>query len=111
MSSRSPLILAMPCIACEKEKMAQPSRTEEHHLNTGGRAGQKRRGDDYSIPLCGWHHRGAISPGRTASWMAYFFGPSLARSSKRFRDRYGTDDELLEIVNSRLDMGTDMGIR
>lgn len=103
MSSRSPLILAMPCIACEKEKMVQPSRTEEHHLNTGGRAGQKRRGDDYSIPLCGWHHRGDPMQHWLARNMAVIFGPSLARSSKRFRDRYGTDDELLEIVNSRLD--------
>lgn len=31
------------------------------------------------------------------------FGPSLAKGSKAFRMKYGTDDELLAEVNSLID--------
>lgn len=103
MSARSPLVRAMPCIACEIEGVQQPSPTEEHHLNLGGKAGQKRLGDEYSIPLCGHHHRGEPPGEITASQALYIFGPSLARNSKLFRATYGTDQELLARVNARLD--------
>jgi hypothetical protein len=68
---------------------------EIHHLNLGGRAGQKRRGDEYTIPLSSWHHRGVPHDGRTASAMRVLYGPSLALHSKAFRVHYGTDDVLL----------------
>jgi hypothetical protein len=48
MSSRSVLIRALPCIACTIESCVQPNPTEEHHLNFDGKAGQKRRGEEYS---------------------------------------------------------------
>lgn len=107
MSSRSLLVKQLPCIACEKDKQRQPNRTEEHHLNTGGNAGQRRRGDEFSIPLCQWHHRGEMRQNRwprverAAEWESAY-GPSLARNSKEFRTRYGTDDELLQLTNERL---------
>lgn len=102
MSARSPLVRALPCIACEQEQVLQPSRTTEHHLNLGGKAGQKRLGDNYSVPLCEWHHQG-YPPGEiTASQATFLFGPSLARNSKMFRQTYGTDAELLAKTNERL---------
>lgn len=103
MSARSPLIRAMPCIACEIERQTQPNRTTEHHLNLGGMAGQKRRGDEYSVPLCEWHHQGYPPGDMTASDATFVYGPSLPRSSKRFRQTYGSDDYLLELTNQRLE--------
>lgn len=102
MSTRSPLVRSLPCIACEFERVPQPSRTTEHHLNCFGRAGQKRRGDAYSIPLCEWHHQGYPPAGMTTTQAGAKFGPSLARQSKAFRARYGSDDQLLERTNNRL---------
>jgi hypothetical protein len=110
MSARSPLVRALPCLACEKEKSSaekekppreykQPCPTTEHHLNLGGRAGQRRRGDDYSVPLCEWHHQGTPPVEVTASQAAFMYGPSLARTSKLFRATYGTDDQLLARTN------------
>jgi hypothetical protein len=95
-------VKALPCIACQIEGCHQHTPTEAHHLNLGGKAGQKRRGDDYTIPLCTWHHRGDPPEGVTASDAAYYLGPSLQRSSKRFRETYGTDDELLERTSKAL---------
>jgi hypothetical protein len=85
---------AIGCLACRKEGLANPN-TQVHHLNVGGKAGQKRRGHDFTIPLCPWHHQGhGFGP-----------GPSLAKQSKAFRAAYGTDDELLAWTNELIRMG------
>jgi hypothetical protein len=34
--------------------------------------------------------------------MEYFYGPSLARSKKRFIEAFGTERDLLEITNEKL---------
>jgi hypothetical protein len=93
------------CIACRKGGKHNFN-TQVHHLNTGGRAGQKRRGDDFTIPLCAWHHQALPPNGKTRKWALEFMGPSLALSSKAFRARYGTDEELLDFTNNLL---TDSG--
>ena len=72
------------CMACRVEGFHNPQ-TQVHHLNQFGLAGKKRRGDKFSIPLCPFHHQG-IGTG---------IGPSLAKQSKAFRQKYGSDDELL----------------
>ena len=100
MSKRSELVRALPCIACAISVCPQPNATEEHHLNLAGKAGQKRRGDEYSIPLCGWHHRGESPHFTTLARLHY--GPSLALHSKEFRKVYGCDDELLTKTNALL---------
>lgn len=90
------------CIACHMNahQFARMLRQPEiHHLNLGGLAGQKRRGHDDTVPLCPWHHRSECVNGFSTAVMAQAFGPSLARESKAFRERYGTDDELLARVN------------
>lgn len=77
---------------------------EIHHLNAGGHAGQKRRGDEFTVPLCSWHHRGVILPARgmTRLTMIQRFGPSLAGGSKPFRRIYGDDEFLLRRANELL---------
>lgn len=105
MSARSEFIKALPCLACKKEKFPgglQCGKTEEHHLNLGHHAGQVRLGDDYSVPLGVWHHRGDPPHGMTASEATFVFGPSLARSPNRFREAYGSDEDMLESTNDEL---------
>lgn len=102
MSERSLLIKQLPCIACELEEVDQPNKTEEHHLNFDGKSGQERRGDDYSIPLCQWHHRAVRRNAFTNDAMTYLYGPSLALDSPQFRLAYKTDDHLLELTNGNL---------
>jgi hypothetical protein len=95
---------AMSCLACWLDRMARPcGPTEIHHLNEGGKAGQKRRGDEFTIPLGPWHHRGQPPGTLKARDMALMFGPSLARQSRAFRERYGSDDELLRLTDRRVD--------
>lgn len=91
---------AMPCLTCPGCGI-----TEIHHLNGGGKAGQKRRGDEYTVPLGTWAHRGVPLAGWTAKQMEVTYGPSLARNSKAFRARYGTDDLLLRATNELLEIG------
>jgi hypothetical protein len=85
----------MGCVACWLMNEV-PQHPEIHHLNEGGHAGQKRRGDEFTIPLCVWHHQG-----RTDQFTLRY-GPSLAKQSREFRRVYGTDDELLSITNHRV---------
>lgn len=73
--------------------------SDVHHLLSGGR----RRGHLFSLPLCAWHHR-SIPPvqGLSTDGAVAVYGPSLERQ-KAFRDYYGTDDELLAMVNKILE--------
>lgn len=89
----------MGCIACFLS--GAPNRPAEiHHLNLDGKAGQKRRGDEYTIPLCRWHHQGDELIGNaTPIGMAILLGPSLKLESRKFRAKYGRDDALLAKVD------------
>jgi Recombination enhancement, RecA-dependent nuclease len=91
----------MGCIACWMEGNMN-SQPEIHHLNLGGHAGQKRRGDEYTIPLCPWHHQGRRIGNATTLGMAQLLGPSMAITPRLFRVKYGRDDELLAKVNNLL---------
>jgi hypothetical protein len=93
------------CISCRKAGRHNFN-TQVHHLNLDGKAGQKRLGHDATIPLCPWCHCALPPNGKTRKWALEFMGPSLALSSKAFRARYGTDEELLDFTNNLL---TDSG--
>lgn len=94
------------CISCRINEYTDMRPTglhvEIHHLNEGGHAGSKRRGDRYTVPLCIYHHRnvGIINGGVVFNESVY--GPSLAGNPKKFRQVYGSDDRLLEIVDQRI---------
>jgi hypothetical protein len=94
------------CVACcfryDAGLPIPRSPPEVHHLNLGGLAGQKRRGDEFTICLCSYHHRSAQQDGYTASEMYRYYGPSLAGQSKEFRRTYGSDNELLRLTNGQL---------
>ncbi len=94
-------LYGMGCIACWllDESFSYP---QIHHLNLGGKAGQKRRGHAFTIPLCEWHHVGRIRDGWTSIEMTEKYGPSLAKQSRGFRTYFGTDDQILALVNDML---------
>jgi hypothetical protein len=73
---------------------------EIHHLLSGG----KRIGHDATVALCHWHHQAKCFPSTTSGYMAQsrLYGPSLEREPRRFREVYGSDDELLAFQNELL---------
>lgn len=82
------------CIACLKE--GNPGvKGDVHHVLRAGR----RVSHDHSLVLCSWHHRG-VPLGTSAKETEKILGPSLARSKRDFTARYGTERELLELVDT-----------
>jgi hypothetical protein len=70
-----------------------------HILDDGG----VRAGHDQTIPSCFWHHRGVVPNGYAGfSQATADLGPSLVNGSKPFRARFGSDESVLELVNSLL---------
>lgn len=99
--ARLKAIRAMPCLACEKERVQQPLRTEAHHLvDKGTRA--HSGGHMATIPLCIWHHRGEPVEYMTKKEMHQIYGPSLALHKREFKACYGTERELLAETDERL---------
>jgi hypothetical protein len=99
--ARFDALRGLGCLCCRMNRyhpdfLACLAPIEIHHLNGGGHHGQKRRGDEFTIPLCSWHHRGVGGPAK--AWTA-LYGPSWAKGSKPFRAVYGSDDELLALAN------------
>ena len=87
-------VQALGCLACKD--LGHYSVAELHHPKSGNR----RIGWATVIPLCPAHHR-AVEHDES------LHGPSLAKSPKRFRERFGSDDYLLAIVEMRLKGYTD----
>lgn len=86
------LIQEIGCIACLMRSMKRAA--EVHHLTVGGRHGQKRRGHDFTIGLCSWHHRGVNAYGNQNLGESTY-GPSYALRPRLFREVFGNDDFLL----------------
>lgn len=109
-TARFEALRALGCICCllNLERVAvrlfaTGMPCELHHQNKGGYAGQERIGDEATVPLCRWHHRGVLKPGFTVERMAAVYGHSLQRASKKFRAFYGLDADLLARVNERIE--------
>lgn len=95
----------LPCLACLKEGVRQPSTTEAHHIVDKGYR-KHSGGHQATIPLCGWHHRAdvrgcqALCDPPTISNALMFYGPSLGAHKKRFIQTYGSERDLLAEVDS-----------
>lgn len=72
---------------------------EVHHLNAGGYHGGKRRGHEFTIGLSPWYHQGVPPAGMNERQARVALGPSYKLHKMAFRERYGTDDQLLETTN------------
>lgn len=78
------------CIACRMRGI-KAGDAEIHHMTSGGKHGQKRRGHDFTVGLCAYHHRGEPVP--------FNLGPSYALQPRLFRETFGDDDALLAYQN------------
>lgn len=91
-----------PCMACEsldgEFQRCDAEGCDYHHMKSGN----IRRGHEYGIALCVWHHRGHPLPGLNSRQMRELFGPSLMDGSRLFHETYGNDDELLAKQNEWL---------
>ena len=94
-------IYQIGCLACRKRGWFNPC--QAHHLNEDGKAGQKRRGDAETVGLCPWHHVGEPIGNMTAMDCRARLGPSLKLESKAFREKFGSDNELLEWQNQLIE--------
>lgn len=99
--ARLDAIHLMRCIACAIEGMAQPQRTEAHHLVDMGTR-ELSGGHEATIPLCGWHHRAEPTPYNKRR-MLDIYGPTLQEHKKQFIAKYGTERDLLAKTNERLE--------
>ena len=92
------------CIACildgqlEAFALFQTWDVEIHHMLSGN----KRIGDEATVPLCRWHHQG-VSQVTPNAIMLEQYGPSWHKHRREFRKRYGSDAELIETVNKYLE--------
>ena len=92
------------CVACH-EFHGKRQDCEKHHLNAFDMPGAKRRGEEYTVGLCQWHHVGrcACSGVMTdCSFCSIVRGPSWRHHKRDFLTAFGTGDELLEKQNARL---------
>jgi len=81
--------------------MHQPNvHCDVHHVLSGGR----RIGDHATVGMSPWHHRGMPWDGKTEGQMEDFLGPSMAKSPGKFKEKFGTQQELLEIQDYVLEL-------
>ena len=85
---RDTAIREIGCICCLSDGRGYVPCEKHHMLTTGLHGNGKRRGEDATVGLCGYHHRGIGNP-------AEYRSPSLAREPRAFREQYGRDDALL----------------
>lgn len=72
------------CILRDNER--QGGATEIHHLTCGDLHGQKQMGQEFTVALCSWHHRGAPLQYRPEREMRGTYGPSFALHKRAFMD-------------------------
>lgn len=86
------------CIACVISGHLACGKLDMHHLVDKGYR-KHSGGNQATIPLGAWHHRGEPFMDTTATQMRLKFGPSMAHESKEFARIYGSQRELLARVN------------
>ena len=96
-SKRFTELVEIGCIACHIEGFGYTV-PEIHHVREGMGMGQ-RAPDTDTIPLCAPHHRG-MGLKREGKI------PGLHSHPKKFRERYGSERELLSQVNEKLGIQT-----
>lgn len=89
---------AMGCVACHLEGNGWEG-PDVHHVLLGG----ERAGHQHTIPLCPWHHRGANVTPLSDEEVRALRGPSLKHEKRAFIERYGTEGQLVQIVNGWLE--------
>lgn len=88
------------CLCCAMEGYLDVPVDAHHIVDKGYRA--LSGGDDATLPICPWHHRGVPPSGFSEDTAEGYAGPSLALRKKRFKERYGTERELLALTECLL---------
>lgn len=88
------------CVPCYLESIRrhrewQPEPCDIHHT-AGGNNHLATYGN------CPWHHRGIVKNDWPWKVMQDLFGPSMARSPREYRLRYGTEEYLVQLQNQLL---------
>ncbi|MDQ3230033.1 MAG: Ref family protein [Pseudomonadota bacterium] len=96
-------IRELGCTACFMDGVPYPVQCDKHHLNEGDQPGRKRRGEKFTVGLCGWHHVGTPFMFHTADECREAYGPSWHRNKVEFIQRYGDGDALLAVQNKRIE--------
>jgi hypothetical protein len=91
------------CIACHIEGF-ECLNVEIHHLVDKGYR-KHSGGNQATIPLCVWHHKGEPVIGATVTYTRRARGPSMYWEAKEFARRYGSQRELLARVNDMISGG------
>jgi hypothetical protein len=91
------------CVACNQESRSIGTLlpVEVHHLVDKGYR-KHSGGNQATIPLCNWHHRGEPIINHSTTWMRGMFGPSMYWEAKEFARLYGSQRDLLARVNELL---------
>jgi hypothetical protein len=84
-------VAALGCIACYLQG-TPGTPAEIHHPRAGLGKGQRASHMD-GIPLCPAHHRGTVHPAI----------PSIHLAKRAFIKRFGTEEELLQLVQQLID--------
>jgi hypothetical protein len=104
--ARFAAIRGIGCIVCRAAGAAYRVECQIHHLKSGN----VRRGHQFTVGLCPWHHMAAPFAFHTHAECRIAYGPSLAEGVKPFREYIrtlgigdGSDDAMLEHQNTLLD--------
>lgn len=99
---RDAIIRAWGCLCCRLWGAYTGMRIEKHHLVDKGYR-EHSGGEQATIPLCAWHHRGEPLIDSGCKAMAVAFGPSLKLSKRTFIATFGTERELLTRFDAEID--------
>lgn len=88
------------CLCCAMEGYLDVPVDVHHLVDKGDR--EKSGGDAATLPVCPWHHRGVPPSGFSEDTARSYAGPSLALHKKSFKERYGTERELLALTDKLL---------
>jgi hypothetical protein len=81
--------------------LEQPLPTTVHHLVDNGYRIHSG-GHMATINICQWHHMGTLLYPLSSREMRQLYGPSLALSKRVFTALYGSERDLLAIIDARL---------
>lgn len=81
------------CICCRK--IGIKSQIDVHHIVEG-----YRLGDEFTLPLCPYHHRGDPPDGMSSKEARAYYGPSLRLEKRNFKAKWGSERMLLAEIDA-----------
>lgn len=88
------------CVVCHIRGVGTVIAEKHHLLTTGFHGNGKRRGEQATVGLCSWHHRGVAPSGWNKVEARMRFGASYAEQPREFRRLY--PDAVLEAKQQQL---------